>query len=43
MAFVRPPCRPKISFASLDAVPREPHDERLDAVLTEAAYLEFGD
>jgi len=31
------------SAQEVEAVPREPHDERLDAVLTEAAYLEFGD
>jgi 5-formyltetrahydrofolate cyclo-ligase len=31
------------SAQETDQIPHEPHDQRLDAVLTEAAYLEFGD
>jgi 5-formyltetrahydrofolate cyclo-ligase len=31
------------SGQQVDEVPAEPHDQRLDAVLTETAYLEFGD
>jgi 5-formyltetrahydrofolate cyclo-ligase len=31
------------SGQEVDEVPAEPHDQRLDAVLTETAYLEFGD
>jgi 5-formyltetrahydrofolate cyclo-ligase len=31
------------SAQETDKIPCEPHDQRLDAVLTEAAYLEFGD
>lgn len=30
------------SSQETDEIPWEPHDERLDAVLTEAAYIEFG-
>jgi 5-formyltetrahydrofolate cyclo-ligase len=30
------------SGQEVDEVPAEPHDQRLDAVLTEAGYLEFG-
>jgi 5-formyltetrahydrofolate cyclo-ligase len=30
------------SGQEVDQVPREPHDQRLDAVLTEAGYIEFG-
>jgi 5-formyltetrahydrofolate cyclo-ligase len=30
------------SSQETDEIPWEPHDERLDAVLTEASYLEFG-
>jgi len=31
------------SSQETDEIPWEPHDERLDAVLTEAGYIEFGD
>ena len=30
------------SVQETDEIPWEPHDERLDAILTEASYLEFG-